>query len=225
MNGSPRDCRFLHLSPPPPFPRNWHFESGRVCGLRKSTTVPQCWRTQTLSACGKDNISSSSSCSTNTTRNGFTMLELKHRSRSSSRPGPQRDYRTCGSQPYNRQQRRRSGSTVSQAMPARKVAVTAVAGAVMMLSFRADGFLVSPQQLLAPAVARTTTTTTTATEATIGQRGLSLTRASPRVVVGMVSAAGVASASSATTGEESKEERSLGERVRADFPILDQVCA
>lgn len=81
----------------------------------------------------------------------------------------------------------------------------AVGLTVLSCAGLADAFLVSPPVLAGAAV---------------GRRGLEAATVSPRVVVRMVSATVGAGPSSAT------EDRgpSLGERLRADFPILDQVC-
>lgn len=93
------------------------------------------------------------------------------------------------------------------APPLAAAAVVGLTTAVLSCIGLADAFLVSPPVLAGAAVGR--------------RRGLESTTASPRTVVGMVSAAVGAGSSSAT------EERgsSLGERLRADFPILDQVGA
>eukprot|EP00752_Nemacystus_decipiens_P002008 g1928.t1 len=67
----------------------------------------------------------------------------------------------------------------------------------------ADAYLVSPAVLAGAAV---------------GRRGLEATTTPPRAVVGMVSAT-VGAGPSSATGERGS---SLGERLRPDFPILDQ---
>lgn len=72
----------------------------------------------------------------------------------------------------------------------------------------ADAFVASPQLLSVAAEA-------------FGPRGGGMKRSSPRVFVGMVSGA-VGATSASKVGEAGGG--SLGERLRADFPILDQVC-
>ena len=88
----------------------------------------------------------------------------------------------------------------------------ALAAAALMLPLGregADAFVASPQLLSAAAAAS-------------GRRGVESRRTSPRGLVGMVS--GAVGASSASVKEGDHGGVSLGERLRADFPILDQVC-
>jgi len=89
------------------------------------------------------------------------------------------------------------------------MAALALAARMLTLSVRggADAFVASPQLLSVAAEA-------------FGRRVVEMKRSSPRSVVGMVS--GAVGASSASVSKEAGG-GSLGERLRADFPILDQV--
>lgn len=95
-------------------------------------------------------------------------------------------------------------------------------------SRKVDAFLVSPQLLSSAAAAVCGRRESGVMEA-IAWRKMPSSQTSQRVrqmVVGMVSAAAVdgLASTSKEDGDAAADCLSLGERLRADFPILDQVC-
>lgn len=104
-----------------------------------------------------------------------------------------------------------------------------MAASLVMLSSssRVDAFLMSPQLLSSAAAAAVFGRREPATTETTPSRMVPSRQSSRRVrqmVVGMVSAAAVDGAASTSKEADGDAGLSLGERLRADFPILDQVC-